>query len=293
MIRMTRLLAGALLGTATAPPLLANPHVATGLTLELVAAEAAVVPGQSVTLGVVLRPDAGFHTYWRQPGLVGLTPTVEWSLPDGFCAGEMAWPEPQRGKMAAYGVWCLKREVCLVTPVVVPAALDPAVTPTVTLKAKVVWMACSRTCHPGNAELTLTLPVRTMSAPPGTPSPGAALIAQTKREQPMAAENWTFSAVQHGPQGGFSLTITPPPGQQVPEDAYFYGHQRLIDSNVEPVRQSLPGGSVRLDLALVEEPDPIPDALIGELWSAQGWGKLKASHLLKVHAPLSITPATR
>ena len=113
----------------SALPLAAEPHVAKGLTLELVAAESAVVPGQSLSLGVVLRPDPGFHTYWRQPGLVGLTPSVEWTLPSGFQAGEMLWPEPERGIMAAYGVWCLKREVCLVTPIALPDSLDPAVTP--------------------------------------------------------------------------------------------------------------------------------------------------------------------
>ena len=104
----------------------AQVHTATGLTLELVADADAVVPGRPLAVGLVLRPAAGFHTYWRQPGLVGLTPSVEWSWPAGISAGEMLWPEPQRGMMAAYGVWCLKRDVCLVTPVTVPTTLDPA-----------------------------------------------------------------------------------------------------------------------------------------------------------------------
>jgi len=275
--------------------LAAEPHVAKGLTLELVAAQEAVVPGQSVSLGVVLRPDPGFHTYWRQPGLVGLTPTIEWSLPLGFVPDEIRWPEPQRGQMAAYGVWCLKRETCLVTPVTVPAALDPSVTPSVTIKAKVVWMACSRTCHPGTAELTLTLPVRAEAGAAAAGTPGAALIVQTLREQPVVDDAWKFSAVQHGAEGGFSLTIIPPAGRQVPEDAYFFSHLRLIDSNVEPVRHSLPDGAVRLDLALVELPDSIPSALVGELWSSRGWGGTEkgASHLLQVRAPLVTTPAAQ
>jgi DsbC/DsbD-like thiol-disulfide interchange protein len=292
---ITRLLTGAALAGLMVRPLAAEPHVAKGLTLELVAAEAAVVPGRPVSLGVTLRPDAGFHTYWRQPGLVGLTPTIEWSLPAGFKAGDLLWPEPQRGQMAAYGVWCLKRETCLVAPVTVPATLDPSVTPTVTIKARVVWMACSRTCHPGNAELALTLPVRAQAeAGGGAPAaPGAVLIAQTRSEQPVEDQAWTFAAVQDGPQGGFSLTITPPAGRHVPDDAYFYGHQRLVDSNVEPVRHDLPGGAVRLDLALVEESDPIPQTLVGELWSAEGWGAEKAARLLMVRAPLVTTPAAK
>ena len=269
----------------------AQVHAATGLTLELVADADAVVPGRPLAVGLVLRPAAGFHTYWRQPGLVGLTPSVEWSWPSGISAGEMLWPEPQRGMMATYGVWCLKRDVCLVTPVTVPTTLDPATVPAVTLKAKVTWMACSRTCHPGTAELTLTLPVQEAASPVAPASGAAALIKQTIQEQAIVDDAWKFSAVQHGLTGGFSVTITPPPGRTVPADAYLYTHQRLVDSNVDPVRHDLPGGVVRLDLALVEQPDVTPSTLVGELWSANGWDGSGTSQLLQVRAPLVVAPA--
>jgi thiol:disulfide interchange protein DsbD len=265
-------------------------HAATGLTLELVADAVAVVPGRPLAVGLVLRPAPGFHTYWRQPGLVGLTPSVEWSWPAGISAGEMLWPEPQRGMMASYGVWCLKRDVCLVTPVTVPPTLDSATMPAVTIKAKVTWMACSRTCHPGTAELTLTLPVHHAASPDAPIPSAAALIKQTIQEQPIVDDAWKFSAAQHGPAGGFSVTITPPPGRTVPADAYLYTHQRLVDSNVDPVRHDLPGGVVRLDLALVEQPDEIPSTLAGELWSAEGWGGPGSSRLLQVRAPLVVAP---
>ncbi len=267
-------------------PAFADPHVAEGVTLELVAERTAVVPGQPLSLGVVLKPDDGFHVYWRQPGLVGLTPVVTWSLPEGFQAGDLLWPEPQRGKMAIYGVWCLKRETCLVAPLTVPATLDPAATPEINIKATVTWMACSRTCHPGTAELSLTLPVRASESDSASESPAAALIARTRQEQPAKDPAWSFVAAYLGPDRGFSLTITPPKGRQVPADAYFYGHQRLVDSNTEPVRHNLPDGSVRLDLALVEEPDAIPDHLVGDLWSAKGWKTRPDSRLLSVTAPL-------
>jgi DsbC/DsbD-like thiol-disulfide interchange protein len=162
--------------------------------------------------------------------------------------------------------------------------------PAVTLKAKVTWMACSRTCHPGTAELTLTLPVHHAASPVAPIPSAAALIKQTIQEQPIVDDTWKFSAVQHGPTGGFSITITPPPGRTVPADAYFYTHQRLVDSNVDPVRHDLPGGVVRLDLALVEQPDETPSMLVGELWSAEGWGGSGASRLLHVRAPLVVAP---
>ncbi|MFN0125852.1 MAG: protein-disulfide reductase DsbD domain-containing protein [Verrucomicrobiales bacterium] len=288
---MTRAFTGGLLAAvgSFATSVAAEPHVAKGLTLELVADRSELVPGKPISLGVALKPDEGFHTYWRQPGLVGLTPTVTWSLPEGFQVGELLWPEPQRGKMAAYGVWCLKRETCLVAPITVPATLDPKTTPSLTFKASVVWMACSRTCHPGTADLTLTLPVRAAETENASVPPGARLIAQTRQEQPAEATGWSFAARYHGPQHGFSLTITPPSGRSVPADAYFYGHQRLVDSNVEPLRHNLPDGTVRLDLALVEEPDAIPEIFIGELWSESLWVNEQGAKLLMVRAPLSVS----
>ena len=67
-------------------------------------------------------------------------------------------------------------------------------------------------------------------------------------------------------------------------------HQRLVDSNVDPVRHDLPSGEVRLDLALVEQPDVTPSTLAGELWSAHGWGGTGTSRLLQVRAPLVVAP---
>lgn len=268
----------------------ADLHRAKGVTVELVADAAAVVPGQSLNLGVIFRPEAGFHTYWRQPGLVGLTPTVEWTVPSGVAVGDLLWPEPQRGKMGAYEVWCLRRDVALVAPVRISADLDPETTPQITVRAKIVWMVCSRTCHPGSAELSLTLPVRASldAVPHEVPSGDSELLQATLREQPVTNELWKFTAVRHGEEGGFSLTITPPPGSAVPDDAYFYGHQRLVDSNVAPVRVDLGGGMVRIDLAPVEEPDATPKMLIGELWSAGGWAEGKSRRLLNVRAPLTV-----
>lgn len=262
--------AALLTAAAVFPPVLqAEPLVKKGVSLELVSEHTAIVPGQPLTLGLILRHEPAFHTYWRQPGIVGLAPELRWTLPEGFSAGEILWPEPERTHMAIYEVWGYERDVCLAVPMTAPATLDPKATPSLTFTAKATWMACGETCHPGVADLEITLPVRTEKI---APTEAAPWFAKTRSEQAVADPQWKTSAV-YDPGSGFVLSIVPPEGKAVPQDVYFYSYARLVDSNAPQKLERLPDGSARLKLALIESPDEIAETLDGELWSAGGWKK--------------------
>ena len=43
--------------------------------------------GQSFTVGVELRMDEGWHTYWQYTGDAGLPTSIEWDMPGGFEPG--------------------------------------------------------------------------------------------------------------------------------------------------------------------------------------------------------------
>ena len=94
MNRTTALLAASFLGV----PLAAqqgedpSPHSDARLVSEL----AAIRPGESFTVAVHLTMDAGWHSYWRNPGDAGGETVIEWTLPDGFTAGAIQWPHPHR-----------------------------------------------------------------------------------------------------------------------------------------------------------------------------------------------------
>jgi thiol:disulfide interchange protein DsbD len=194
--------------------------------------------------------------------------------------------------MAHWGVWGFERDVALVVPVTVPAGLDPAATPKITLSTTAMWMACGETCHPGSAELALTLPV---SARPAALTQAAGLIAATRNQQPIARPEWkaTASTRKSGARvAGFVLTLTPPAGRRVPSDAYFFSTARLVDSHPDQPHTPGPDGSTSITLGLVETPDPIPAVLEGALFSAAGWDPEGKHRLLQVSAPLDTgTPA--
>ena len=99
MLRTLLLLPFAWLAWA-APALAAapGPLVTTDqVRAELVAhAPEGVVAGKPVWLGLKIEHQPHWHTYWKNPGDSGLPTTLEWQLPAGVSAGEIAWPTPKR-----------------------------------------------------------------------------------------------------------------------------------------------------------------------------------------------------
>ena len=143
--------------------LLSAASAQTGLKLQLVPERTAIVPGESFRVGLFIQHDKGWHTYWRQPGIVGVPTTVKWTLPEGFTAGPLEYPEPEATKMFQIKAQGYERDVLLQTQMKAPSNVKPGAK--ITLKGRAAWMCCGNTCHPDTMELTLTLPVAAKSAP--------------------------------------------------------------------------------------------------------------------------------
>ncbi len=124
----------------------------------LVADLKGIVPGERFNVGILMKMDPGWHTYWKYPGDAGLATDIHWDLPPGFTAGPIRWPLPHKsmdsGDVLSYGY---SKETLLIVPITAPASLAPGTS--VTLKGKATWLECERICVPGESELNLTLPV--------------------------------------------------------------------------------------------------------------------------------------
>ena len=59
------------------------------MQVRLVAEHATVQPGVPFSLAFVMRPQPGWHGYWRNPGDAGAEPRVTWRLPEGWSAGSL------------------------------------------------------------------------------------------------------------------------------------------------------------------------------------------------------------
>ncbi|MEP6825460.1 MAG: protein-disulfide reductase DsbD domain-containing protein, partial [Ramlibacter sp.] len=63
-------------------------------------------PGKTVWVGLQLAHQPEWHTYWKNSGDSGLPTQLEWTLPVGVMAGDIAWPLPKKipiGTLANYG----------------------------------------------------------------------------------------------------------------------------------------------------------------------------------------------
>lgn len=110
-------------------------------------------PGSPVEVALRLRMDEGWHTYWVNPGESGIPISVEWNLPEGWVAGPLLHPVPERftaGDLAGFGY---SGEV--VIPVFLTAGEESG--GEVTVKAEVSWLNCDDArCVPGEAVLEAT-----------------------------------------------------------------------------------------------------------------------------------------
>jgi thiol:disulfide interchange protein DsbD len=125
--------------------------------VELLSRQTAVRPGQELLVGVHFSLEPGWHIYWVNPGDSGQPPAFNWQLPQGFSAGEVLWPRPERmqstAQLADYGY---HGDVLLAIPMRVSPSAQKG-TAAITLEAK--WLICREVCLPDRAQLQVSLPV--------------------------------------------------------------------------------------------------------------------------------------
>lgn len=194
-------------------------------------------------LGLRQRIARGWHTYWINPGDSGEPTSITWTLPDGFQAGDIAWPRPQRipvGPVMSYGY---TEEVILPVLLRTPAGLTPGTR--VTLRAHASWLVCEKICIPEEASVELTLPV-VAGAPPPDPR-GAEMIARARRlvptDSPWAA-SVSFAAET------ISLHVKAPDlvAGRIAEVWFYPRHWGVID-HAAPQTVSVTGDGIRLAVA--------------------------------------------
>lgn len=154
-----------------APAQAEQTHIAASLV-----AEGPAAPGGTTTLAFVMKPEAGWHGYWLNPGDAGLGMRLEWSLPYGTAPGALRYPVPQTLLISGLMNHVFEHDYALL----VPLTLSPDATPgsRVPVRVKASWLACTATiCVPESAELETTVLVGTGTRDPRFDAWRAALPA--------------------------------------------------------------------------------------------------------------------
>jgi thiol:disulfide interchange protein/DsbC/DsbD-like thiol-disulfide interchange protein len=257
---------------ATALLLLAPLVIHAQVQASLVAADKSVQPGHPLTVALRLDQQSPWHTYWINAG-TGYPTKLQWDLPTGWTAGNIQWPTPiliknEQGDVTGNGY----------TDVVyLPVTLTPPATAKsgarVTVKALAKWLMCADVCIPGQANVTLTLPVASQS-----PEPDAAVRAELeKMPMPQAAPaGWKIAASRTGNQVLLRMS-----GGAL-KSPHFFSEDAFIQYDTA---QTIAGGSNSLAITLMvsDDADASTQSVRGVLAYTDAAG---AYHGLLVNTPL-------
>ena len=250
MARTPRLFASLLLlaGAAALAPAQGAPVRTERVEAELHAERGAAAPGKPATVGLRLRMDEHWHTYWKNPGDSGLPTKIAWTLPEGWTAGPIQWPYPEQQRVGPLMNYGYSDEVMLLVELTPPADAKPG---PAAIKADATWLVCKDICIPEKATLALDFAVS--DGEPGAAAGNAARFAKARARLPVSITGWNAESVLSGNK--LTLRVMPPAGGAAPAKVAFFPTQVNFIDHPAPQPFVRDGNGFRLEAKLVE---PVP-----------------------------------
>lgn len=215
-----------------------NAHV----ELELISSVEHSSPNSSFWLGLVVKPEKDWHTYWKNPGDSGITTTISWELPEGFSVSQIFWPYPQvldYGELTSYGY---KRDVVLLTKIDVS---DKVVADSLqAIKMNVKFLACKEICVPGKAELTTQVSIQ--AGNDAGINKNELVFDQALRELPKKSGNWKIKSFISEGYFHFFIQSVNPLVKEIKGLRFFPFDGQLIDHHANQKLLALKKGNYEL-----------------------------------------------
>ena len=256
------LLATAALGgtlVASAAPALTASAASRNAVVTLVPEHTSLVPGQPLWVGLHFKLAPEWHTYWKNGGDAGLPARIRWRLPDGFTAGEIQWPLPERLPTEPLMSYGYGHEVLLLVELKTPASVGAG---PVTLGARVDWLECKDACLPGKAELDIALPVASGAPKPLLDWAGAFQKARARLPKNAGVR---AEAISSGKQ--LTLVVS---GIAPPKQAYFYAAKPEVIEH--SAAQALQASGKTFELRMTRAIDTSPPQTLEGVLEADGQG---------------------
>ena len=281
--------------TAATTAAFAAPAAPGHVKATLVALDESVQPGQPVSVALKLEHAPHWHTYWLNPG-TGYATSLTWKLPDGWRAGEIQWPVPTLIKDAQGNITGNGYEGTVYLPVTLtaPAGLatgggDGGGGVKVTLRAKAEWLMCSDVCMPGEADVSLTLPVLA-TAPKAAPLREKALGAPPMPGND-ATQYWRAAVATRAP-GAKTITLILLPASAGINDAHFFSADGFVQYD-QPQPVKIDNDRLVLALPVSDSHEGDGKRLTGVLAFKDANGVYRGRAIdVKLGAPASMSEAT-
>ena len=152
-------------------------------------------PGDTIWVGVDMKMEPAWHTYWKNPGAAGLATKIQWQLPPGVIAGEIQWPLPEKLPPIEVTTYGYNDEVMLLVPLKLASDLKPG---PLDLKANVSWLECKDVCVPASQSIEAKLNTGSETKT----SADAVVIDSWKSKIPQTNDVYSLSAWWEKPATG-------------------------------------------------------------------------------------------
>ena len=211
----------------------------------------AFAPGETIWFVFQQVLEENWHVYWRNPGDSGLPLEFRWTLPEGFTAGDIVYPSPERIPVGPFVNYGHHGAPVFMAPITAPA--DLAVGAAVPINLSATWLICEEICVPEDGAFSLNVPTAATAAN----DPSVKAIADAFRAAAPAAfpADANFAATEDGLVLSFDVAdIT---GDI--EDAYFFSAAEGVIEPSTPQRVTKDGARLLIKTAagLYYEPETL------------------------------------
>lgn len=221
-------------------------HTAPMLNARLITAEDGVTPqAGTLSAGLVLDMQEGWHSYWKAPGSVGYPPSIDWTASENVKSVEIMWPAPKR--FVAFDIENYGYEGTVTHPLKV--TLERPGEP-VKLRGAVSILVCAELCVPLEFDLAVGI-----GAGQGIDTGSAALIADASNKVPLAS----------GPLRATSVALTEAQDALVIDivgDTSLSAPMAFVDMGGEAAfgapRVTVSGKNASITLPVLSLPDEVP-----------------------------------
>jgi thiol:disulfide interchange protein DsbD len=249
--------------------------------VQLISEVKSIQPGIPFWVALRLQMDEQWHTYWKNPGDSGLPTTMEWNLPEGFKAGEIQWPYPQKIETSPFVTFGYEGEIFLLTEIKTPESIN--VGAVVKLKACVEWLMCKESCIPGSAELALELPVK--SENPKADKLWASSFTKTRTRIPRVIPGWKINTSIS--ESRIVIQAVPPSGLiRDFESVVFFPEQAGLVKYAESVSFRKTDIGYFLGIPRSRLIKKTPERLKGVLYTPEGWNESRDVKAMSFEVPL-------
>ena len=169
------------------------------LRFQVIPEASTIVKNGDLLIGLRQTPAPGWHSYWVNPGDVGLATEITWDLPQGVSVGTVDWPTPERLPYSGGMTYGYTGPATLIVRLHNDSGRKSGSSLPIT--AHIASLVCDQVCQPVDADLHFTLKVSDQAPAGRDPSLVAALKALPTPMAVRSSVDWD--------KGRVGLELTP------------------------------------------------------------------------------------